>query len=376
MRIRMRNRATPFCPPERSSRLHIMPKSVTWLSFALRAARPLVIVIALLCAAFETATLFAGIPAASVRQLKPTVTAIAVNPLPVLPTPSPTAPSALAPDSVQATPELSFTEPFSAPVAGPTAIVSVSSAACEQPSGQLITETVPSKISAVEMYAHVFLPPCYTAARKYPVLYLIHGTAFEFGGWVNNGVPRVSDIRMSLGLLPHFIIVMPSADMRAGRAGKYSWTNGGKGSYGDFFVNELVPHIDGKYSTRAERGGRAIGGISRGGYWAIQIAMSNPDKFATLGAHSPSITSKLVGVPANFSMLSFAKPREVVKQFRVWMDAGDRDWARFDIDKFSKDLKAAGAAEFAYSVGQGQHEDAYWASRIGEYLAFYSADWK
>jgi enterochelin esterase-like enzyme len=181
---------------------------------------------------------------------------------------------------------------------------------------------------------------------------------------------------MSLGLLPHFIIVMPSADMRAGRAGKYSWTNGGKGSYGDFFVNELVPHIDGKYSTRAERGGRAIGGISRGGYWAIQIAMSNPDKFATLGAHSPSITSKLVGVPANFSMLSFAKPREAVKQFRVWMDAGDRDWARFDIDKFSKDLKAAGAAEFAYSVGQGQHEDAYWASRIGEYLAFYSADWK
>jgi enterochelin esterase-like enzyme len=265
--------------------------------------------------------------------------------------------------------------PMTKPAATQPVAPEAAAADCPRPTGQLITDTVPSKIAAVEMWAHVFLPPCYTAARKYPVLYLIHGTAFEFGGWVNDGVPRIADIRMTLGTLPRFIIVMPSADMRAGNAGKYAWSNGGKGSYGDYIANELVPFVDGKYSTIATRDGRAIGGISRGGYWSIQVALSNPDKFGILGAHSPSITTKLVGVPAGFSMLSFAKSLDQIRTLRVWMDAGDSDWARFDIDKFSRDLQAQGLDDFQYSVGDGSHEDAYWSSRVNEYLTFYSADW-
>ena len=246
---------------------------------------------------------------------------------------------------------------------------------CDQPTGQLVTETVPSRVAAVEMWAHVFLPPCYSPANKYPVLYLIHGTEFEFGGWVNDGVPRVADIRMSLGTLPRFIIVMPSADMRAGSAGKYSWSNGGSASYAGFIVDELVPYIDAHYSTQATREGRAIGGISRGGYWAIQIAVSNPDKFGILGAHSPSITTKLVGVPAGFSMLSYATNMELLAQTRIWMDSGDVDWAHYDIDKFAADLRAQGIDGFAYSVGRGNHGDAYWSTRVSEYLTFYGASW-
>jgi enterochelin esterase-like enzyme len=246
---------------------------------------------------------------------------------------------------------------------------------CPSPRGQLITETVPSRITAVEMWAHVFLPPCYSPSRRYPVLYLIHGTEFEFGGWVNDGVPRVAEIRMSLGTLPRFIIVMPSADMRAGDAGKYSWSNGGPDSYGGFIVDELIPFIDGRYATQAVREGRAIGGISRGGYWAIQIAVSNPDAFGALGAHSPSITTKLVGVPEGFSMLSYAADVDALKRMRIWMDAGDSDWARYDIEKFASDLRANDVAEFQFSVGRGTHSDEYWSSRVGEYLSFYGATW-
>jgi enterochelin esterase-like enzyme len=312
--------------------------------------------------------------AAPAAQLKATPTAILVN---AAQTPTVQARRTAVAVSTRDTAATAIATATPAPtrVAAPVTARGPSGAFCELPVGQLLTDTVPSKIADVEMNAHVFLPPCYSPARKYPVLYLIHGTAFELGGWVNDGVPRVADIRMSLGTLAPFIIVMPGADMRAGSASTYSWSNGGANSYGAYIVNELLPFIEGKYSTQNTREGRAIGGISRGGYWAIQIAVSNPDLFGTLGAHSPSITSKLVGVPANFSMLSFARSDEDVKRLRVWMDAGDADWARFDIDKFAKDLKAKGIDGFAYSVGQGEHADEYWSSRVSEYLTFYAANW-
>jgi enterochelin esterase-like enzyme len=245
---------------------------------------------------------------------------------------------------------------------------------CANPTGQLITETIPSKIIAVPMQAHVFLPPCYSSDKKYPTLYLIHGTNFDFGGWVYDGVPRVADIQMTLGTLPRFIIVMPSADMKAGERGKYSWSNGGKGSYEDYFVNELVPFIDSKFNTLKTRESRAIGGISRGGYWSIQIALSHPDKFGTLGAHSPSITTKLTNYSKDFSMLNYAKSLNDVKKIRIWLDAGDKDWARFDVKEFADDLKAK-KIDFKTSVGRGEHADEYWSSRVGEYLAYYSLGW-
>ena len=238
-----------------------------------------------------------------------------------------------------------------------------------------MTEVLASKVTVVPIVVHVYLPPCYDPEHHlYPTLYLIHGTAYEQGGWLQNGVPQVADIQMSLGVLPPFIIVMPGADMRAGEASKYSWTNTGRGSYDDFLVNELVPFIDANYSTWASREGRAIGGISRGGYWAIEIGFAHPDLFSVVGGHSPSVFSKLVGIPPNFSMLNYAPSTDALRTLRIWLDAGDQDWARWDMKKLTDDLDAAGVP-YTVDIGSGGHEDGYWTSRVPEYLAFYAADW-
>ncbi len=246
---------------------------------------------------------------------------------------------------------------------------------CPEPVGRLITETLASNVTVVPITVHIYLPPCYDPDRyAYSTLYLIHGTAFEQGGWLYDGVPRVADVQMSLGVLPPFIIVMPGADMRAGEASKYSWTNMGRGSYEDFIVNELVPYIDRNYSTWASREGRAIGGISRGGYWAIEIAFAHPDLFSAVGGHSPSVFTQLVGVPPNFSMLSMARSIDELHNLRIWLDAGDQDWARVDMQKLMGDLDDVGVPYYA-DIGEGGHEDSYWTSRVPEYLAFYSSAW-
>ncbi len=246
---------------------------------------------------------------------------------------------------------------------------------CPKPAGQIVTSTINSKITAAPITVHTYLPPCYDAREyTYPTLYLIHGTAFEQGGWIYDGVPRVADIQMSVGSLPPFIIVMPGADMRAGEASKYAWSNWGEQSYEGFVMDELIPFVDKKYSTWASREGRAIGGISRGGYWAIQIAFANPDKFSVVGGHSPSVDKLLVGMPANFSMLDTARSMGALHTLRIWLDAGSDDWARFDAKKLADELDAE-SISYSMDVGPGNHEDSYWTSRVPDYLAFYASNW-
>ncbi|MFN3706247.1 MAG: alpha/beta hydrolase [Thermoflexales bacterium] len=251
----------------------------------------------------------------------------------------------------------------------------VQQATCPDPSSQLLTETLESRVTVVPIVVHVLLPPCYDPAHyAYPTLYLIHGTAYEQGGWLVHGIVELSELQMGLGMLPPFIIVMPGADMRAGTASRYSWTNGGDQSYDAFFVQELMPFVEERFSTWRTREGRAIGGISRGGYWSVEIGFAHPDLFDTIGGHSPSVHSMLVGVPPDFSMLYWAQSIEALRQKRIWIDAGDRDWARVDARKLADDL-AAQNIPFQLSFGDGNHEDAYWTSRLAEYLAFYSATW-
>ncbi len=243
---------------------------------------------------------------------------------------------------------------------------------CEQPAGQLLTITLASKVVQANLPVHIYLPPCYRKDRVYPTLYLIQGSNHEFGGWVNFGVPRVADMQISLGMLPPFIIIMPASGQNANDV--YARSLSGSGSWEDFFINELVPYVDKTFNTWKSREGRAIGGISRGGYWSIEIAFTHPDMFSVLGGHSPSITDKLVGVPANFSMLNWSKSVDELRAMRIWLDAGKTDWAQRDVRKLAGDLDGV-KISYQISTGDGAHEDQYWTGRIADYLAFYAATW-
>jgi S-formylglutathione hydrolase FrmB len=66
----------------------------------------------------------------------------------------------------------------------------------------------------------------------------------------------------------------------------------GKLRYSDFFLQEFIPYIEGKYSVSKARQGRAITGVSMGGYGALRFAFSHPELFSAVSAESPALTTE------------------------------------------------------------------------------------
>lgn len=323
----------------------------------------------------------AGPPAAATStSLEPSPQRAIASATPEAPDPGAQTPGAQSPLTQTPDPSTTATRaPTPATAGRPSASAAEPSpaTACATPSGALVTDTMPSRVLGIGLRVHVFLPPCHDPAATYPALYLIHGTDAVFGGWVSRQrVDRVAGALMRSGELPPFIIVMPASDVNRGGRSVYSWSNNGKGSFEEVLVGELLPFVERKYGAQATRAGRAIGGISRGGYWSIEAGFANPDAFAAVGGHSPSIGTYLIGMPRGFTgMLFYAASIDGVKRQRIWLDAGDRDWARADAAKLSRELTAKGI-EHTLDIGSGAHTDTYWTSRVKDYLSFYAADWR
>lgn len=138
----------------------------------------------------------------------------------------------------------------------------------------------------------VYLPPSYRrdSARRYPVLYLLHGATSVPEEWVD-GTYQGLDLRVALDSLvtasaiPELIVVMPDADNAFG-AGFYA-NSPVTGNWEDFVVRDLVRHVDRNYRTDARASQRALVGHSMGGFGAFAIGFNHPDVFGLIYAISP-----------------------------------------------------------------------------------------
>jgi enterochelin esterase-like enzyme len=214
----------------------------------------------------------------------------------------------------------------------------------------------------------VYLPPNYDQVdRRYPALYLLHGWPYDEAHWDNLGVDEAADAAIAAGTLSPFIVVLPGADAD----GLYVNTSGGAGSFEEQLVNELLPHVDATFRTLQTRDARAIGGISRGGVWSLEIGFRHPDAFGTVGAHSPALSANRAP-PAYDPFALMNQPG--VEGLRIYLSAGDRDWAREATQQLHQALDARGIAN-QFVVHPGAHVDPLWADHVSEYLAFYAAGW-
>ena len=126
----------------------------------------------------------------------------------------------------------------------------------------------------------VYLPPGFSPARRYPVVYLLHGmrgAPSEF--WDSLEIANVADGLISSGETPPFIAVMPVA-------GPLVHPNGGEwaGVWEDYVVQDVVPWVDANLPAIPTARGRALEGLSAGGFGAVDIGLRHPGLFGTLGS--------------------------------------------------------------------------------------------
>jgi S-formylglutathione hydrolase FrmB len=150
-----------------------------------------------------------------------------------------------------------------------------------------------SRILKQVVHYCVYLPAGYDASaadhppQRYPVLYFLHGlgdneqTLFNTGGWT-----LLDDLRRQ-HKMGDFLIVAPE-----GRRSFYINSADGSVRYSDFFLQEFLPHIESKYRIRPGRAGRALSGISMGGYGALRFAFAHPELFSAASAQSAALITE------------------------------------------------------------------------------------
>ncbi len=242
--------------------------------------------------------------------------------------------------------------------------------ACDQ-HGLVSEGKFPSVVFGHPQTYLIYLPPCYDAdgnTTRYPVIYLFHGWPFDERHWINLGVDQAADRLITSGDLPPFIIVLPRGDID----GIYNHTSGGDKSWEGVVVNELIPYIDANYRTLAQRDDRAIGGISRGGVWSLEIAFRHPDLFSSVGAHSAALGVNDADAGVDPLNLVTTAP---IDTLRIYLDSGTSDWTRDTTAQIAKQLDAR-HIPYTFILSPGDHLDSYWSSQVEAYLRFYAAPWK
>ena len=254
------------------------------------------------------------------------------------------------------TPPSQSTLPASLPSATPT------EAGCEENSGTLFDRSLESSVLGESLDFKVYLPPCYGFDKglRYSVLYMLHGQTSSFDQWVNLGLLSAMDDLLKHGLIDPFILVLPNETR--------SNVDGNNSKYGQSLAEELVPFIDENYRTCSERQCRAIGGLSRGGNWAVHLGFERPDLFTAVGAHSaPLFYGEITTVRYA------ASDKETASALPVfYIDVGNKDEDLADVQKFVQTLQEFHSVAYEFNSYLGYHNEAYWSAHVSDYLLWYA----
>lgn len=202
------------------------------------------------------------------------------------------------------------------------------------PPRQLVTDSVQSTALGRVMKYRVLLPEGYALSRdRYPALYLLHGLGGDYLDWST----RTNLARVAARL--RIVIVMPE--------GENAWyTNAANGGprFEDYIASDLVQDVERKYRVIRARYGRAIAGLSMGGYGAIKIALRHPAEFAAAGSFSGAFRATDTAYDDSLGPLKD-------QTYQIYGPAGSETRTANDVVMMASSALAADAPRFYLDCG-------------------------
>ena len=236
------------------------------------------------------------------------------------------------------------------------------------PHGEIRTLLYKSKSNGVTRELTVYLPPGYDQAngRRYPVLYLLHGFANDHHSWHRYG--RANDILDNLlaqRAIQPFLVVMPlgygGAHVNGDGAGIAPEGSGAfRGDaplYERDLLEDIIPMIDRKYRTIADRRQRAIIGFSMGGGQAGRFGLRNLDTFSQVGIMSAGMAPGTDGEPIATLAANPDKTNKLIDL--LWIACGTEDTAMKGARTLHQALDKAGI-EHTFLETEGAHHWRVW----------------
>ncbi len=197
------------------------------------------------------------------------------------------------------------------------------------------------------------------------MIYLFHGSFHSDSHWDELGAGEAAEILINGSEIPPILIIMPDGGEIAQE------TSGGPSSFEGVILRELVPHIENNFCAWPDPNGRAIGGLSRGGYWALEIAFRNPQNFQSVGGHSAALLDEAAG--SEYDPMVTARKSDLI-DLRIYLDAGRNDYVLPPLLEFHELLLEADI-DHQWILNEGRHEDNYWSAHLEEYLTWYTDPW-
>ena len=154
----------------------------------------------------------------------------------------------------------------------------------------------------------IYTPPGYEAGEEtYPVLYLLHGMGGDEEAWIELGrAAQVLDNLIAAGKARPMIVVMPNGNVSQEAApgeGSSGWVKPSfllprtmDGQF-EYAFDEIIQFVDTNYRTRPNKSGRAIAGLSMGGFHAVNISRYYPQTFDYMGLFSPALHVDITAYP-------------------------------------------------------------------------------
>lgn len=233
------------------------------------------------------------------------------------------------------------------------------------------------------MKYRVILPIGYDeSARRYPVLYLLHGLTGDYTDWETK--TRIDEYARRYRL----IIVMPDA----GNSWYANSAGNPQNKFEDYIAKDMVREVDQHYRTLQLRTARFIGGLSMGGYGALKFGLKYPQKFSFAASFSGAQGAVHSGFGQNSRW-----PKAAVDEFNeafgplgavahvagelstiigkadpktapfFYLDCGTEDALLTSNRETAAQLQKAGF-RFEYRERPGKHEWIYWDHQLREML--------